>query len=213
MTDENKNKELESEKEQLQYEEEELLAEEKTSVTGFVSDLAKVIVVAVIAMLVFRFFIAEPFIVSGSSMDPTYHDNQYLVVNKLGYRLTEPQRGDVIVFRFPQNTKEYFIKRIIGLPNEKVRIDNGQVFIFNEQHPEGKVLDEPYLSKNNATFGDSKLVSLGSTEYYVLGDNRAQSSDSRVWGILPEEDIVGKVLVRVFPPKNFGFISDPSYKF
>lgn len=187
--------------------------EERPSVRSFVSDLGKVIIVAVIAMLLFRYFIAEPFIVSGASMVPTYQNKQYLVINKLGYRFSKPERGDVIVFRFPQNTKEFFIKRIIALPEEKVKVENGRVIVYNSEHPEGKVLDEPYLPKEDVTFGDSKMVTLGSDEYYVLGDNRLQSSDSRLWGILPAEDIVGKVLVRVFPPSDFKFITDPTYKF
>lgn len=205
MLEENKN---------IEDKEEEVFEEEQPSVRNFVSDLAKVIVVAVIAMLLFRYFVAEPFIVSGSSMVPTYENRQYLVINKIGYRFGEPERGDVIVFKFPQNTKEYFIKRIIGLPNEKVKIENGRVVIFNKENPNGKILDEPYLVDQNGTFGESNtVVSLGSTEYYVLGDNRDQSSDSRRWGVLPKEDIVGKVLVRVFPPSEFKFITDPSYKF
>ena len=189
-------------------------AEEKgrPSLGSFVGDLVKVIVVAVIAMLLFRYFIAEPFIVSGASMVPTYQNNQYLVINKLGYRLNKPKRGEVIVFRFPQNTKEFFIKRILGLPGEKVKVENGHVVIFNAEHPAGEILNEPYLPSQNITFGDSKLVTLGSDEYFVLGDNRSQSSDSRLWGILPANDIVGKVFVRVFPPREFKFITDPVYQ-
>jgi len=187
------------------------LEEARPSVGSFVTDLVKVLVVAVIAMLLFRYFIAEPFIVSGASMVPTYQNKQYLVINKLGYRLHKPERGDVIVFRFPQNTKEFFIKRIIGLPGEKVKVENGHVVIYNEEHPAGEVLNEPYLEKQNITFGDSKIVTLGSDEYFVLGDNRSQSSDSRLWGILPANDIVGKVFMRVFPPREFKFITDPVY--
>jgi signal peptidase I len=185
----------------------------RSSMGGFVTDLVKVIVVAVIAMLLFRYFIAEPFIVSGDSMVPTYQNHQYLVIDKLGFRLHKPERGEVIVFRFPQNTKEFFIKRIIGLPGEKVKVENGHVVIYNTQHPEGKVLDEPYLPSQNITYGDTKIVTLGSDEYFVLGDNRLQSSDSRLWGILPASDIVGRVFVRVFPPKDFKLIADPIYQF
>lgn len=192
---------------------EENLEEGRPSVGGFVTDLVKVIVIAVIAMLLFRYFIAEPFIVSGASMVPTYQNHQYLVINKIGYRLHKPERGEVIVFRFPQNTKEFFIKRIIGLPGEKVKVTDGHVIVYNNAHPEGKVLDEPYLPSQNITFGDSKIVTLGSDEYFVLGDNRLQSSDSRLWGILPAGDIVGKVYVRVFPPQDFKFITDPAYQF
>ncbi len=183
------------------------------SLGSFVTDLVKVVIVAIIAMLLFRYFVAEPFIVSGTSMVPTYQNHQYLVINKMTYRFHKPERGDVIVFRYPQNTKEFFIKRVIGLPGEKVKVDSGHVVVYNNDHPEGKVLDEPYLPSQDITFGDSKITTLGSDEYYVLGDNRLQSSDSRLWGVLPSDDIVGKVLVRVFPPQDFKFITDPTYQF
>jgi signal peptidase I len=183
------------------------------SLGSFVTDLVKVVIVAIIAMLLFRYFVAEPFIVSGTSMVPTYQNHQYLVINKMTYRFHKPERGDVIVFRYPQNTKEFFIKRVIGLPGEKVKVDSGHVVVYNNDHPEGKVLDEPYLASQDITFGDSKITTLGSDEYFVLGDNRLQSSDSRLWGVLPSDDIVGKVLVRVFPPQDFKFITDPTYQF
>lgn len=155
-------------------------------------------------MIGFRFFVAEPFIVSGSSMVPNFHNREYLVVNKMSYRLHEPQRGDVIVFRYPKDTSQYFIKRIVGLPGEKVKVENGRVYVYNEEHPDGAVLEEDYLSNQDITFGNNELTTLGSEEYFVLGDNRLASSDSRVWGILPKHDIVGTAWLRVFPLNAFG---------
>jgi signal peptidase I len=187
--------------------------EQNPSVGSFIWELARVVIVAFGIMLLFRFFVAEPYIVSGQSMLPNFHNNEYLIVNKVGYRFDEPQRGDAIVFKYPKDTSQYFIKRIIGLPGEKVRLAEGRVIIYNTEHPQGQVLDEPYLPNPNITFGRSDTVTLGSEEYFVLGDNRQASSDSRVWGILPKHDIVGKAWLRVFPLNEFGVIRHPDLNF
>lgn len=176
-----------------------------SSIGSFVWDLVKVFVVAfVLVWLILRPFVAEPFIVSGSSMVPNFHDKEYLVIEKLSYRFKEPTRGDVIVFRYPRDTSQYFIKRIIGLPGEKVEIKQGRVFIYNNLHKDGYELNETFLPQQGVTFGKSEQVILGTSEYFVLGDNRLQSSDSRIWGILPKEDIVGKVWIRLLPFGKFG---------
>ena len=182
----------------------ETIQDKNPSVGSFLWELARIIIIAFIVMIGFRFFVAEPFIVSGSSMVPNYHNREYLVVNKITYRLNEPQRGDVIVFRYPKDTSQYFIKRIIGLPGEKVKVENGKVYIYNDEHPDGSELEESYLSNQDITYGKSDLVKLGSDEFFVLGDNRLASSDSRVWGVLPREDIVGSAWLRVFPLNTFG---------
>jgi signal peptidase I len=182
----------------------EFVTEKTPTVGSFLWELVRIVLVAFIIMVGFRYFVAEPFIVSGQSMVPSYHDREYLVINKLAYRMGEPKRGDVVVFHFPKDTSQYFIKRIIGLPGEKVKVEGGNVVVYNEQFPEGKVLNEPYLSSGNITFGKEDIVSLGSDEYFVLGDNRLQSSDSRVWGVLPKHDIVGSAWLRVFPLGSFG---------
>ncbi len=191
-----------------------MIAEGKSpSVGSFVWELARVVIVAFAIMLVFRLFIAEPFIVSGSSMVPNFHNREYLIVNKITYRLHSPERGDVIVFKYPKDTSQYFIKRVIGLPSEKVQIKDGRVLVFNGQHPDGLLLDEPFLSNDNVTFGRTDITTLGSDEYFVLGDNRQASSDSRVWGIMPKNDLVGKVWLRVFPLQQFGVIQHPQLNF
>lgn len=183
--------------------------EQQPSVKSFLWELIRIILIAFVIMVAFRVFVAEPFVVSGSSMIPNFHNREYLVVDKVSYRFGEPQRGDVIVFRYPKDTSQYFIKRIIGLPNEKVQILDGRVKIYNTQHPDGVTIDEPYLQSNDVTFGQDDIVSLGDTEYYVLGDNRLGSSDSRVWGILPKHDIVGRAWLRAFPLSSFGLPSFP----
>lgn len=184
--------------------------DEQPTTGSFLWELIRIVVIAFVIMVVFRIFVAEPFVVSGSSMVPNFHNKEYLVVDKISYRFHEPARGDVIVFKYPKDPSQYFIKRIIALPGERVQIDGGKVRIFNEQHPDGVVIDEPYLPSNDATFGKSDIVSLGSSEYYVLGDNRLASSDSRVWGILPEKNIVGHAWFRAFPLDEFGFPSFPA---
>lgn len=186
-------------------------SQEPTPTAGsFLWELARIIVIAFIVMIGFRYFVAEPFIVSGSSMVPNFHNREYLVINKMTYRFNEPKRGDVIVFRYPKDTTQYFIKRIIGLPGEKVKIENGKVYIFNKEHPDGSALTEPYLSNQDITFGNNETVTLGTDEFYVCGDNRLASSDSRVWGILPRHDIIGTVSLRVFPLNEFGSPSFPA---
>jgi signal peptidase I len=185
------------------------------AVGSFIWDLVKILVIALIIIIPFRTFVAEPFVVSGSSMLPNFHDNDYLIVNRITYALGNPQRGDVIVLRFPKDPSQFFIKRVIGLPGEKVCFSpncqgqDGHVYIFNSQHPEGQKLNEPYLTE--ATYGQSQTSPLGSDEYYVLGDNRTASSDSRVWGILPRDLIIGKVWLKVFPFSDFGLFHTPTY--
>lgn len=182
------------------------------SIAIFIWDLVKVFFTAfVLVWLIIRPFIAEPFVVSGSSMVPNFHNREYLIIQKLSYRFSTPQRGDVIVFKYPVDPDQYFIKRIIGLPGERVSIQQGRVVIINSSHPSGFVLDESYLPNQNITLGKPDIVELGTNQYYVLGDNRLQSSDSRVWGPLPKSNIVGKVWLRVLPLRLFGIIPHAAY--
>ena len=182
-----------------------------SAVGAFIWDLIKILSIALIIIVPFRMFIAEPFVVSGSSMLPNFHNKDYLIVDRLTYHSSQPQRGDVIVLKYPKDTTQFFIKRIIGLPGEKIRFSQGHVIIYNQQYPGGEVLVEPYLPSQTETIGRPDPVTLGSGEYYVLGDNRTASSDSRVWGILPADDIVGKVWLRVLPVGYFGFFHRPAY--
>lgn len=156
----------------------------------------KFIVLALIIVTPIRMFVAQPFIVNGSSMDPTFATGQYLIVDELSYHLGDPSRGDVIILRYPRDTSKFFIKRVIGLPNETVEIHGGVVTIKNGAHPEGIALDEPYIKypKN-----DTMSKTLGEGEYFVMGDNRAASSDSRYWGTVPRNLVVGRALLRLLP--------------
>jgi len=159
-------------------------------------DTIKFIVLALIIVTPIRMFIAQPFIVSGSSMDPTFATGQYLIVDELSYHLGDPKRGDVIILRYPNDTKKFFIKRVIGLPHETVEIQNGAVTIKNMEHPEGFAMSEPYIKY---TKNDTMTKMLGEGEYFVMGDNRAASSDSRYWGVVPRDLVVGRALVRLLP--------------
>lgn len=156
-------------------------------------------IIALIIVIPIRMFIAQPFIVSGASMEDTFQSGEYLIVDQVSYHLHNPARGDVIVFRYPKDPSKYFIKRIIGLPGDTVKIEGSIVTIINEQNPDGLIISEPYIKSMSP---DNHLTEkLGAREYFVMGDNRDRSSDSRSWGILTEDRIIGKAFLRLFPPK------------
>jgi len=152
-----------------------------------------------LAIAVFvRFFIAAPYIVSGASMDPTFKSWDYLIIDRISWQFEHPERGDVAVFKFPQDPSRSFIKRVIGLPGETVVLSGTTVKIINDTHPEGLLLSEDYIAEENARPAHTTVI-LGEEEYFVLGDNRLQSADSRVWGNLPKDLIVGRPIIRLFP--------------
>lgn len=159
-------------------------------------EILRFALIALLIVLPIRIFIAQPFIVSGASMQDTFHNSEYLIVDQLTYRFHQPERGDVVIFRYPRDPSKFFIKRIIGLPGDTISIENGTVRIQNETHPDGFVLDEPYTSSETSSYG---AQTLGTDEYFVMGDNRDASSDSRVWGTLDEGSIIGRAFLRLFP--------------
>lgn len=168
---------------------------EKTKKESF-WELARFALLAVIIVIPIRMFVAQPFIVSGSSMVPTFIDGDYLIVDELSYRLGEPERGDVVIFRYPNDTKKFFIKRIIGLPNDTIDVRGSEITITNEKHKNGFKLEQPYVK--NSSENDIHLE-LKSDQYYVMGDNRTASSDSRYWGPVPKNLLVGKAFLRLLP--------------
>jgi len=175
---------------------------------SFIWDSAKVIFVALAIILPIRLYVAQPFFVRGYSMEPMYSNGDYLIVDELSYHFRKPERGEIIVFRFPQDPSQFFIKRIIGLPGETVRAKDGHVVV--EQNGEQVAeLSEGYISDSLAT-GEFEL-SAGPDEYIVLGDNRGASSDSRRWGTLAREAIVGRAFLRVWPPQHFSVFAAPMY--
>ncbi|MFA6999766.1 MAG: signal peptidase I [Candidatus Paceibacterota bacterium] len=166
-------------------------------------DLLKFAIVALIIVLPIRMWIAQPFVVSGESMYPTFDNGQYLIIDEISYILGNAQRGDVVVFRYPNDTKRFFIKRVIGLPNEKIIVNNGEVTIINKEHPDGFKMVEPYI---NEKFFTGSTYETKDNEYFVMGDNRNRSSDSRFWGILPKNLMIGKVFLRLLPIKTMSYM-------
>ena len=144
-------------------------------------------------------------------MEPNFHNREYLIVNEIGYRFNDPKRGDVIVFRYPLDKNQYFIKRVIGLPSERIVIDNNSIIVYNQNlSDDGIKLEEGYLDINKKTTGDIDIT-LKDDEYFVLGDNREHSLDSRIFGVLPEDLIIGKAWFRGWPFDQFGFLEDFEY--
>lgn len=165
--------------------------------SNFWRELVKLLVVAIVIVVPFRLFIAQPFIVEGASMDPTFATGQYLIVDELSYHFENPARLSILIFKYPKDPSKYFIKRVIGLPGETVVIKDGKVTIINQDNPKGFTLDEPYIAYRKS---DSGTYTLGQGEYFVMGDNRLGSADSRLWGPVPQANIIGRPILRLWPP-------------
>lgn len=176
---------------------------------AFLWEISKIAIVALVIVLPIRYFLFQPFIVKGESMMPNFQSGNYLIVDEISYRFSEPQRGDVIVFKYPKDTTQRFIKRVVGIPGESVEVKNGQVTITQT---DGKsfILSESYLPADLKTYGDTS-VKLNPDEYFVLGDNREYSYDSRAWGVVPRADIIGKAFLRIFPVAALSQITNPNY--
>ena len=173
-------------------------------------EIAEIAIIALGAVFVVRNFLIQPFLVSGSSMAPNFSNGDYILIYELTYRMREPIRGEVVVFKYPKDESTYFIKRIIGLPGERVVVKNGIVKIYNSEHTDGFALSEEYLPSGLSTGGDSD-ISLGDEEYYVMGDNRQFSYDSRVWGKVPQKDVIGIARLRLWPPSGLTVFAAPQY--
>lgn len=179
---------------------------------SFVFELVKIVVISLVIIIPVRYFLIQPFYVKGASMEPNFYDHEYLIIDEITYRFNEPQRGDIIVFRYPRNPQEYFIKRLVGLPGESIKIDKGKVTIFNEENPDGFILDEPYLEEGTKTYGISEdQVTMTEEEYFVLGDNRNSSKDSRSFGPVNKSYITGRVLLRGWPFNRIKLFDTPAY--
>jgi signal peptidase I len=166
-------------------------------------DFLFITVTSLILVFAIRTYIAQPFVVSGESMDPTFHTGEYLIVDQLTYNFNNPQRGDVIVFRYPVMPSKFFIKRIIGLPGETIKIQGEKVFIKESDTLDFIEIKEDYIEFEKDTFMETKLED---DQYFVMGDNRLASLDSRIWGPLDEDFIVGRALVRLFPIDKLGIL-------
>lgn len=176
----------------------------------FFLELVQVVAISLAIIIPVRYFLVQPFYVKGASMEPNFFDHEYLVIDELSYRFHQPQRGDIVVFHYPNDPKSYFIKRVIGLPGETVEIADGQVKIYNDKYPNGLVLDE-HVYLDDVYTAQTKRVTLKADEYYVLGDNRPSSLDSRYFGPISEKVIVGRVWVRGWPLDRWKIFSSPTY--
>lgn len=165
--------------------------------SNFWRELLKLVFISLAIVIPFRLYIAKPFIVSGASMDPTFQTGEYLIVDELTYQFRAPERCSVIIFKYPKDPSKSFIKRVIGLPRDTVSISDGKITIFNAGSPKGFTLEEPYVEFKKR---DDLSYKLDESEYFVLGDNRLGSADSRLWGPVPEENVVGRPIIRFFPP-------------
>ena len=174
-------------------------------------EIAKIVIIASVIVLPIRYFLFQPFIVKGESMMPNYQNGNYLIIDEISYRFVEPKRGDVIVFKtefIAGYEGDRFIKRIMALPGETIEVKNNKVTITKGE--EIINIDETKYLPGVETIGDIKKT-LGNDEYFVMGDNRKYSFDSRVWGVLPKKDIVGKVFLRLLPIDKLNLATAPIY--
>lgn len=174
-------------------------------------EVAEIVLISLATVFFIRSFIAQPFLVSGASMEPTFSNGNYLIIDEVTYRFREPERGEVVVFKYPGDERSFFIKRIIGLPGETVKIRNSVITIIGTDGETTTVIDEPYITETTKTLGD-RITTLEAGEYFVLGDNRGNSFDSRNWGPLDRDHIIGIARLRVYPFADFNVFETPIYQ-
>jgi len=183
------------------------------TLSEFVVEIVKVIIISLAIIIPVRYFLIQPFYVKGASMEPNFHDHEYLIINEIAYRFENPQRGDIVVFRYPKDPSQYFIKRIIGLPGEKIKIKDNKVYVYNDKYPNGLAINEDiYLPEDEQTpnLGKTEFI-LGNDEYFVMGDNREASLDSRRFGPVPRRLIIGKAWIRGWPFDKITIFQTPQY--
>ena len=188
------------------------------TITGFFLEVAETAVAAILIFLALYLFLVRPHQIRGDSMLPGFKNGELLLTEMVSYNLLrrEPQRGDVVVFRSPEQPNLDFIKRVIALPDEEIKIQNGNIFIINNDNPEGFLMNEPYLENGITTQGrrtirEGEIFSTGEG-YIVMGDNRERSSDSRVWGVIRRNDVIGRAWLRYWPPGAFTLINPQDYE-
>jgi len=173
----------------------------------------KTLIILLIIYFIIRTYIAQPFLVKGRSMEQTFSDGDYLIVDELTYNFANPRRFDTVVFHTEfiegGQESEYYIKRVIGIPGDRIVISDGTVLLYKNNTITPTKLDEPYLIDGLRTVTKDKIdIVLGEQEYFVLGDNRGNSSDSRYWGPVNKSYIVGKPIIRLFPFNKIKFFSN-----
>jgi signal peptidase I len=183
----------------------------KESFKSFIWETVKIVIICLIIVFPVRAYVIQPFYVKGASMEPNFHDHEYLIINEIGYHLGTPARGEIVVFKHVDTEQSYYIKRIIGLPGERVTIKDNEIYIYNQKNPDGfKLIESEYLPKTTVTDGTVD-VKLKDNEYYVLGDNRMSSLDSRRFGPIKRESMVGKTWLRGWPFDKFKVFETPKY--
>ena len=173
-------------------------------------EVVEIAVIAVAAVFIVRTYLVQPFLVSGTSMVPTFSSGDYVLTDELTYHVRPPERGEVAVFHDPEDWSTYFIKRVIGLPGDRVVVKNNAITIYNAANPQGLALDETYLPQGTVTSGNEDIT-LSSSSYFMLGDNRPFSYDSRSWGPLPAKNMVGLVRFRLWPLNELQAFAAPNY--
>jgi len=184
------------------------------SLGAFVVDVLETAIISLSIFIISFLLIFQLHEVNGQSMDgiDKFHDGQRLITDKITYRFRDPERGEVIIFKFNRNDE--YIKRIIGLPGESIEIKEGQVYIYNSEHTDGFMLDESeYLDSSVITTGREFLkegakIDITEDHYVVMGDNRRESYDSRAWGFVAKESVVGRSIIRYWPPNEMGLIDN-----
>jgi len=181
------------------------------SAFDFIIETAKVIIISLIIIVPIRYFLIQPFFVVGASMEPNFETGDYLIIDELSYFLRDPARGEVIVFHPPYvdsvRSNQYYIKRVIGLPGETVRIEEGKIVVTNAEHPEGVALED-YPTKGATLGPPGRVWVLGADQYFVLGDHRDESADSRVFGLIKRDEIVGRAWLRAFPVNKLDLLTN-----
>lgn len=175
----------------------------------FILEIAQIVAIALVIVVPIRYFVFQPFIVRGASMEPNFHNGDYLIVDELTYRFRSPARGEVIVFDYPQDPSQRFIKRIIGLPQETIALEGNQIVVTDKQGNQ-LILDENTYLTDSLWLG-KKTVTLAKEEYFVMGDNRSHSFDSRRWGPVKEREIIGRAVLRAWPLDGLAALGAPSY--
>ena len=180
-------------------------------VIEFITEFVKIAVISAAIILPIRFFVIQPFYVKGPSMEPNFYENEYLIIDELSYHLRAPARGEVVVFRFPDEQHHYLIKRIIGLPGDSIAIRGNTITVKNKDNPNGLVLNEAPYGPKQVDDNREINVSLSANQYYVLGDNRPVSYDSEKFGPINADAIVGRVALRGLPLDRITLFSTPSF--
>lgn len=177
----------------------------------FVVEVVKVVVISLAIIVPVRYFLIQPFYVKGASMEPNFYNHEYLIIDELSYRFNHPERGDIIVFRPPNQINEFYIKRVIGLPGEQVTVADNRITITSDQYPRGLTLDESVYLPIGTTTNGTTTIALGADQYFVMGDNRASSLDSRMFGPIERNSIVGRAWLRGWPLNKIAVFHSPQY--